>query len=84
MYKLRYEEAVESVWDSLPDAARAELDDVLPVVCKDPWGRTEPRSEDDPRDVRRTLTLKHTTLALLIMDGPPVQRVYIRHIDYLG
>ncbi|MGW7530380.1 hypothetical protein [Streptomyces sp. NPDC054783] len=37
-----------------------------------------------PRDIGRILNLQHTVTALLIMDAPPIQRIYIRHIDYLG
>ncbi|MET8956729.1 hypothetical protein [Streptomyces sp. NPDC004533] len=83
MYKLRYTEAVEAVWDSLPEQANDEFSRAIGAVCEDPWARTEPHSED-PRDVRRVLRLDHTVAALLIMDAPPIRRVYIRHIDYLG
>jgi hypothetical protein len=84
VYKLRYTEAAEAVWDSLPEQARDEFERALVAVCEDPWVRTKPRNNDDPRDVRRLLLLRLTTTALLIIEGPPVRWVYIRHIDYLG
>ncbi|MPY47102.1 type II toxin-antitoxin system RelE family toxin [Streptomyces acidicola] len=83
MYKLRYSKAVEAVWDALPDDARAELDRALIGICQDPWAHTEPRS-DDLRDVERTCALQHTAIALLVIAAPPVRRVYLRNIDYLG
>jgi hypothetical protein len=84
VYKLRYTEAVEAVWDSLPEPARDEFARAITAVCEDPWAQTKPRDGDDPKDVRRLLLLRHTATAMLIMDAPPVRRVYIRHIDYLG
>lgn len=83
MYKLRYSKAVEAVWDALPDDARAELDRALVVICQAPWTHTEPRS-DDAYDVERTRALQHTAIALLVIDAPPVRRVLLRNIDYLG
>ncbi|PJE97610.1 hypothetical protein CUT44_10700 [Streptomyces carminius] len=82
MYKLRYDAAVEAVWDSLPDDARQELDRAVLGVCEDPYESTEPHSDDEP--YRRVLVLRHTAVALLIMDAPPIRRVYIRHIDLIG
>ncbi|MGV9352328.1 hypothetical protein [Streptomyces misionensis] len=84
MYKLRYTEAVEAVWDSLPDGAREEFEHAIAAACEDPWAKTQPRDEDDPQDVRRLLILRHTATALLIIEGPPIRWVYARHIDYLG
>lgn len=81
MFKLRYSDAVEAVWDSLPDEAREELDQAIPDVCADPYARTLERRGDK---YRRTLTLMHTVIGLLIIDAPPIQRVYIKSIDYLG
>ncbi|MDH2410219.1 hypothetical protein ACG5V6_21475 [Streptomyces chitinivorans] len=72
---------MEAVWDSLPAEAREELDRAVLGVCEDPYGPTEPHSQDEP--YRRVLTLRHTAVALLVMDAPPVRRVYIRHIDPL-
>jgi hypothetical protein len=83
VYKLDYSKAVEAVWDALPDEARAELERALVVICQAPWTHTEPRS-DDHYDVERTRALKHTALALLVIDEPPVRRVYLLNIDYLG
>jgi hypothetical protein len=83
VYLLRYSKAVEAVWDSLPDDARAELDRALVVLCQAPWTHTEPRS-DDPNDVQRTRALQHTALAIVIVDEPPARQVYLRNIDYLG
>lgn len=81
MYKLRYDKAAEAVWDSLPDEARAELDRALVAVCEDPYAVTEPASEDS--DVKRILTLRHTMTVLVIIQ-PPIKRVRILHIHYLG
>lgn len=83
MYKLDYSKAVEAVWDALPDEARAELERALVVICQAPWTHTEPRS-DDVYDAERTRALQHTALALLVIDAPPVRRVYLLNIDYLG
>ncbi|MFL4904862.1 hypothetical protein ACJ6WF_17145 [Streptomyces sp. MMS24-I2-30] len=83
MYKLRHTAAVEAVWDSLPAPADEEFSRAIIAVCEDPWAHTEPR-DGDPRDVRRILILQHTVATLLIMDAPPVRRVYLRHVDYLG
>ncbi|MCF6524079.1 hypothetical protein [Streptomyces sp. JJ36] len=81
MYKLRYEKAAEVVWDSLPDDARTELDRALIAVCEDPYGTTEPAGEDG--DVKRILTLRYT-MCVLVAIQPPIQRVRILHISYLG
>ena len=83
MYKLRYTASAEAVWDSLPDDARAELDAAIADVCENPYKAADPRS-DDPRDVERTLTLQYTVVALVVIDGPPVQRVRLTSIDHLG
>lgn len=83
MYKLRYTAAVEAVWDSLPTDARDELDQALIRACEDPYAYTGARS-DDERDVQRILALQHTVAAILIIDAPRVQRLYIRNLDYLG
>jgi mRNA-degrading endonuclease RelE of RelBE toxin-antitoxin system len=60
VYKLRYTEAAEAVWDSLPEQAREEFERAIAAACEDPWARTKPRDGDDPRDVRRLLVLRHT------------------------
>jgi hypothetical protein len=83
VYRLHYPKAVEAVWDALPEEARAEVDRALVVICQAPWTHTEPRG-DDHYDVERTRALQHTTLALLVIEAPPVRRVYLRNIDYLG
>lgn len=83
MYKLRYSKAVEAVWDSLPDEASAELDRALIVICQAPWTHTQPRG-DDHYDAERTRALQHTALALLVIEAPPVRRVLLLNIDYLG
>ena len=83
MYKLRYSKAVEAVWDALPDDARAELDRSLVEICQAPWTHTEPRG-DDLYDVERTRALEYTALALLVIEAPPVRRVLLLNIDYLG
>lgn len=81
MFKLRYSDAVEAVWDSLPDDAREELDRVIPDVCTDPYARSMERRGDR---YRRTLTLRHTVITLLVVDAPSARRVYLKSIDYLG
>ncbi|MFD1832802.1 type II toxin-antitoxin system RelE/ParE family toxin [Streptomyces desertarenae] len=83
MYKLRYSTAVEAVWDALPDEAREELDAAILGVCEDPYAATEPHSDSEPH--RRVLTLRHTAVACVVIDGPPgVRRIRIHSIDYLG
>ncbi|WP_433917385.1 hypothetical protein OIE50_50760 [Streptomyces canus] len=84
MYKLDYPKAVEAVWDALPDEAQAELERALVVICQAPWTHTQPRSSDDLYDIERTRALQYTALALLVIDEPPVRRVYLLNIDYLG
>jgi hypothetical protein len=81
VYKLRYDKAAETVWDSLPDDARAELDRALVAVCEDPFTATEPAGEDG--DVKRILVLRHTMTVLVIIE-PPIKRIRILHINYLG
>jgi hypothetical protein len=83
VYKLDYSKAVEAVWDSRPYDARAELERALVVICQAPWTHTEPRG-DDFYDDERTRALQHTALALLVVDRPPVRRVFLLNIDYLG
>lgn len=83
MFKLRYTEAAEVVLDSLPDEARDELYEELFNVREEPWTRTDSRS-DDPQDVERLLVLARTVSALIIIDAPPVQRIRLMGIDYLG
>ncbi|GHJ36478.1 hypothetical protein [Streptomyces sp. TS71-3] len=81
MYKLRYDEQTAAVWDSLPTEASEELVLAMADVCHDPYATTEPYNGNKER---RTLALRHTAVALIVIDAPPVQRVYIRNIDYLG
>jgi len=84
VYKLRHSNAaVTAVWDSLPDDARDELNLALFEIIEDPYGATRSAS-DRPEDVERTLTLQHTTITLLIIDAPPIQRVYLRTIDLIA
>ncbi|GAA2629874.1 hypothetical protein [Streptomyces axinellae] len=83
MYKLRhYDETVTAIWDSLPAAAREELTLALFEIIEDPHRHTRPINGQD-HDVERTLTLQHTAITLLIIDAPPIQRVYIRSIEHL-
>jgi hypothetical protein len=84
VYQLDYPKAVEAVWDALPDEAKAELERALVVICQAPWTHTQPRSSDDLYDIERTRALQHTALALLVIDQPPIRRVYLLNIDYLG
>jgi plasmid stabilization system protein ParE len=84
VYKLRYKQAIESVWNSLPDEARAEFDRAILQVCEDPYATTKSRNHDDPRDVRRTLTLRHTRTILVIFNTETVKRVRILRITHLG
>lgn len=83
MYKLRhYDETVTAIWDSLPADAREELTLALFEIIEDPYRHTRPINGQD-RDVERTLTLQRTAITLLIIDAPPIQRVYIRNIEHL-
>ncbi|MEU3191274.1 hypothetical protein ABZ686_11665 [Streptomyces sp. NPDC006992] len=85
MYKLRHSNAaVAAVWDSLPTDAREELDLALFDTIEDPYGATQPVNGDNPADVERTLTLRFTSVTLLIIDAPPIRRVYLRTIDLIG
>ncbi|MGW6054876.1 hypothetical protein [Streptomyces sp. NPDC055189] len=81
MFSLRHTAAVRAVWDSLPDGARREFEDALWLACEDPYKNTRSRS-DDERDVERILALQHTVAAILLIDAKPVQRLYIRNLDY--
>ncbi|WPO69948.1 hypothetical protein [Streptomyces sp. KN37] len=84
MYKLHSTKAADAVWESLPDEALREFNEAIRLACEDPWVHTEPRERDDPRDVRRTITLQHTVAALLIIEGPPLRWLYLRNLDDLG
>lgn len=53
------------------------------MICQAPWTHTEPHG-DDHYDAERTRALKHTALALLVIDEPAVRQVYLLNIDYLG
>lgn len=81
MYKLRHERAAEAVWDALPDDARTEFDRALVAVCEDPYATTEAAGEDS--DVKRILTLRHSMVVVLVI-RPPIGRVRIMNIRYLG
>jgi hypothetical protein len=81
VFKLRYDAAIEAVWDSLPDEAREELNQAIPEICRGPYVRSMERRGDKHR---RVLTLRHTVIGLLVMDAPPIRRVYIKSIDHLG
>lgn len=84
MYRLgRPTPHVTAQWDALPAVASEELTLAIADVCDDPYGTTEPRSGHD-KDVERILTLQHTTIALLLIDAPPIQRIYVRGITHLG
>ncbi|MEV8313845.1 hypothetical protein AB0Q95_06695 [Streptomyces sp. NPDC059900] len=82
MFSLRHTAAVRVVWDSLPDGARREFEDALWLACEDPYKNTRPRSKDE-HDVERILALQHTVVAILLIDAKPVQRLYVRSLDYV-
>ncbi|MGW4075964.1 hypothetical protein ACWELB_21045 [Streptomyces asiaticus] len=80
MYSLRYEGDVATVWDSLPDAARAEFDRAIFAVCEDPYATTAPYATDG--DVKRLLVLDHS-VAVLVIFKHPLLRVRVLELKYL-
>lgn len=84
MYRLGHQTPeVDAAWAALPPEASEELTLAMAEVCRDPWRATAPLDADDEKDVRRKLVLRHVTVNLLIVDAPPIQRVYIRIIEPL-
>ncbi|MGW5733044.1 MULTISPECIES: type II toxin-antitoxin system RelE family toxin [Streptomyces] len=83
MYKLRYSEAAEEVWDSLPDVARDEFERAIVAVCEDPYAKTESHGGDDA-DVKRILTLEYTAAMIVVIEVPTGKRVRVTRLRYIG
>lgn len=47
MYRLLYDETIETVWDALPDDASEQLTLALADVCRNPIDETEAWGIDD-------------------------------------
>jgi hypothetical protein len=82
VYSLRYERHVEPVWDALPDDAREEFDRAILAACEDPYAHTQPYTTDG--EVKRVITTQHTRAVLVIINAPPIQRIRILDLTYLG
>ncbi|MEU7154742.1 hypothetical protein [Streptomyces sp. NPDC045470] len=81
MYKLRYEESVQAVWDSLPDEARNELDHAVLKICENPYEGT--REIPGSGGVKRSRTLRHTRVIFVVFEAP-IGRVRILRIESLN
>lgn len=84
MYRLGHQTPeVDAAWAALSPEASEELTLAMAEVCRAPWRTTAPLDAVDETDVRRNIVLRHVTVNLLILDAPPIRRVYIRIIEPL-
>jgi hypothetical protein len=80
MYRLKYDRAVEAVYDALPTEASEQLTFALADVCHDPLAHSIPYGEDD-KYVRMILT-DHLMAVILI--GHTLNTVTVLQISYLA
>lgn len=81
MHKLKYDPAVEAVYNGLPQHVRERVSVALAAACEDPQGATDQYGEEDGGVVR--VLLADDAMAVLLV-GHTTRTLTVLQITYLG